>query len=402
MSDPARERIRVAIAGRIYRRPTLVRRFLEDDGFDVVDISSTLEGTLAALAEQEPDAVVVGEGMSEDLANLRSAAPEARIVVMGGAGSPGPIADAHLPRGAALARLTAALRAQFDRPEVAPSATRDGATSEPGPAPSEDRTAAARMGGLAAALTLVVAVALGVVGGPLSPTGIRALAPSIIRPIGRPAVASPLDLAQRELTGLADALGSGDDTAALTLARSLMDHLAEARSAGLNMTGIEGQVRAVLRPLLADVSPGVLSALRAILGDLLAPFPTPVGGGVPAITRSSSGGSVAGPQPTAPTAGPVPGPSEGSSGVPVPSPSPEHTDRGRGVEPDKPPKGGWHGGNPRRQGPKDRSHGHGSHGSDHARGQGRKRGGERGNDHGGDQGREHAGGAEPRYARSLR
>ena len=58
MSDPTRERIRVAIAGRIHARPTLVRRFLEDDGFDVVDVSSTMEGTLAAVAEQDRKSVV--------------------------------------------------------------------------------------------------------------------------------------------------------------------------------------------------------------------------------------------------------------------------------------------------------------------------------------------------------
>ena len=53
------DRVRVAIAGNIYAKRALVKRFLEDDGFRVVAEAETRPELSAALETSDPDAVVV-------------------------------------------------------------------------------------------------------------------------------------------------------------------------------------------------------------------------------------------------------------------------------------------------------------------------------------------------------
>jgi hypothetical protein len=55
------DRLRVVIAGNIYAKRTLVRRFLEDDGFDVVGEALTRDALLSLPGIAGADAVVVDE-----------------------------------------------------------------------------------------------------------------------------------------------------------------------------------------------------------------------------------------------------------------------------------------------------------------------------------------------------
>src|SRR5688572_32355781 len=91
-------RIRVFVAGTIHLNRAQVRRFLEDDGYEVVGEAPTRENLVAAIGRSEPDAVVVdqdllGRGM---MARVRRAAPDARIIVF----TAGPTNQAAAPRGA--------------------------------------------------------------------------------------------------------------------------------------------------------------------------------------------------------------------------------------------------------------------------------------------------------------
>src|SRR5918911_4320773 len=101
------DRLRVVIAGNIYAKRALVRRFLEDDGFDVVGEAFTTEDLLGLQALPEADAVVVDGDLlgGEGIEPLRRVAPDAAVVVFprpgGGASSP-PGADGQPQKGMGL------------------------------------------------------------------------------------------------------------------------------------------------------------------------------------------------------------------------------------------------------------------------------------------------------------
>ena len=52
-------RIRVLVAGDVYVNRSLVRPFLEDDGYEVVGEPLTRDEALTAVGAQQPDAVVI-------------------------------------------------------------------------------------------------------------------------------------------------------------------------------------------------------------------------------------------------------------------------------------------------------------------------------------------------------
>ncbi|MGH2526875.1 MAG: response regulator, partial [Actinomycetota bacterium] len=84
------ERIRVFIAGDIYPKRGLVRRFLEDDGYDVVGTTASQKAMVARIRASEPDAVVVDGDLlvagaaGGTLARIREAVPDAKVIVFTG------------------------------------------------------------------------------------------------------------------------------------------------------------------------------------------------------------------------------------------------------------------------------------------------------------------------------
>src|SRR3990172_1212292 len=113
-------RIRVLIAGNIYVKRALVRRFLEDDGYEVVAEALTRSDILPTINRGSPDAIVVDDELLEDgsITRIRGTAPDAKIVVFTSTppAAPGVIigADAYLEKGGALAALTALLGRLFE------------------------------------------------------------------------------------------------------------------------------------------------------------------------------------------------------------------------------------------------------------------------------------------------
>src|ERR687898_1406209 len=137
------ERIRVFIAGDIYPKRGLVRRFLEDDGYDVVGTSASRKAMVASIRASEPDAVVVDGDLlvagaaGGTLARIREAVPDAKVIVFtGGPAVSGPLAppgaDGYLEKGVGLSALTALLGNMFvaEPPRIVrPSASGTGAAT---------------------------------------------------------------------------------------------------------------------------------------------------------------------------------------------------------------------------------------------------------------------------------
>ena len=119
------DRIRVLIAGNVYVKRALVRRFLEDDGYEVVGDVVTADAVVPAIRAGRPDAIVLDEDLAKGGAPIRAIrdeAPEARVVVFTaaapGASAPPPGADGYLDKGVGLSALTALLGRLFAEPTV--------------------------------------------------------------------------------------------------------------------------------------------------------------------------------------------------------------------------------------------------------------------------------------------
>jgi CheY-like chemotaxis protein len=129
-------RIRVLVAGDIYLKRSLVRPFLQDDGYEVVGEPLTRDEILPAVNAKHPDAVVMDDhllssrGNGKLLQKIRRAAPEAKVVVVSSAaGRPKdvPGVDAYLESGMSLAALSAILGGLFAVEDLARTAV--GATA---------------------------------------------------------------------------------------------------------------------------------------------------------------------------------------------------------------------------------------------------------------------------------
>lgn len=117
------ERIRVFIAGNIYVKRALVRRFLEDDGYEVVGEARNREDMVAAVRREQPDAIVIDDELIIDgpgggtMGRVRRASPDAKTIVF--TTSPPEVAnapdgaDGYLEKGLGLASLTALLGRLF-------------------------------------------------------------------------------------------------------------------------------------------------------------------------------------------------------------------------------------------------------------------------------------------------
>ncbi len=122
---PMAGRIRVLIAGNVYVKRALVRRFLEDDGYAVVGDVMSADAVIPAVRAGQPDAVVLDEDLASQgagIAAIRGAAADVRVIVFtaaaAGTGAPPPGADGYLDKGVGLAALTAALGRLFFEPTV--------------------------------------------------------------------------------------------------------------------------------------------------------------------------------------------------------------------------------------------------------------------------------------------
>lgn len=315
-------RIRVLIAGNVYVKRTLVRRFLEDAGYEVVGDVTEPDQVMDILRTAHPDAVVLDEDLvarGVTLEQLRRAAPDVRIVVSTGVapgrGAPPPGADGYIDKGVGLSTLTALLARLSVEPITAPiGPTAEGEPSEGsmddtqriGPVRSRSRAGAYRaaaivVGGLLIVWGLVTAITAdrgperGRLAAPRAETG---GATDLIR---EPEVVTDLDRARASLDAMIAALRQGNYVFAMVEAQSLMDHRERAVAAGFAVGGLDAEVTARLEGIAAELPTRVITQLTGILGSL---FPTleepsqPAGGSSlllgTTVTDSGSGGSPSG------------------------------------------------------------------------------------------------------------
>jgi hypothetical protein len=385
----AGDRVRVAIAGTIYAKRALVRRFLEDDGFAVVAEAKDPEGLFSALRSEEPDAVVLDDDIADwDAEQIRQASPDVKIVLFTSAvpGQPGvPGADGYLQKGVGLGALTALLRELLAEPvapilpPAPPVRIPDGAAHE--------RRVVLRLAALVAALVLIATGALALVGQvPTGEEGTRTL--PTIQPTPPPgAIPSALDQAIAHLRDLRAALRDGRYAQASALAQALLLDRRRARAVGFSVSELDRAISSTLQPLMVLLGPGILATLQSILGDLLPVIPQPpplTGGGGIVLPGTGAGGGTVGTGGTGGGGGGGTGGGSGGggggtgggsggggggtdggggdgtggggdgSGGPSDGPVPATPDTGnhKGWR-NKPPEGGWKGENPKREGPKE-------------------------------------------------
>src|SRR6266542_2477119 len=247
----AGDRIRVAIAGTIYAKRALVRRFLEDDGFAVVAEANDQEGLFSALRSEEPDAVVLDDDIADwDVEEIRRASPDAKIVLFtsGSPSEPGVpgAADGYLQKGVGLGALTSLLRELLAEP-VAPIVLPAPPVRVPSGA-AHERRVVIRLAALVAALVLIATGALALVG--QAPTGRERTLPTI-QPTPPP---------------------------------------------GGTRTALDQAISSMLQPIMGLLGPGILSTLQSILGALPPEIPQPPpltgGGGIVLPGTGTAGGTV--------------------------------------------------------------------------------------------------------------
>jgi CheY-like chemotaxis protein len=309
-------RIRVLVAGDIYVNRSLVRPFLEDDGYDVVAEAFSSADVVTAVGQEQPDAIVIDDRLLRGRPNegtiekIRRAAPDAKVIVMTSA--PGPVrrpgADAYLPRGVSLATVSASLGrllgADMTRETLAAAGV---ATSGRASAPAvRERKARDGRGG-AARFAASVAVPLLVVWGLIAvlTTGGSAPTPPASTPgfeggiIVVPQGTSSLDDAEASLARMIDAIEAGNYVLATVHATALMDARDVARSVGYSTSVLDAEIAASIRALAALLPPGVSEALQQIFGRLFPVLPseeTPGGGSglVLGPVTGTGGGTTAG------------------------------------------------------------------------------------------------------------
>lgn len=291
-------RIRVLVAGDIYANRTLIRPFLEDDGYEVVGEISERAELVPAVSGTMPDALVVGEALvagrrgGKALRRIRRAAPDAKVVVVTAAPSAAAFsqADATLETGLSLAWLTALLGRLFA--ERTPRATvpagvivgagavaahRDAGSSEP-------RGSVARFVASVGVPLVVVwgLIALVTSGGgvvlPRADTTDLAAGGVVVVPM----TDGPLASAQDSLGRLLHAIRAGNPVLATLHARALIDARASAIAFGYPTGELDADVESGLAAVVGLLSPGATGTLAGILGDLFpdagAGSPSPGGG----------------------------------------------------------------------------------------------------------------------------
>ena len=346
-------RIRVLIAGNVYVKRALVRRFLEDDGYEVVGDVMTADEVVPGIEAGTPDAVVLDEDLTEQgttIGRIRAAAPDARIVVFTraapGQGAPPPGADGYLDKGVGLSALTALLGRLFSEPTVplepmivSASVTAGVATANVAPEvgmgeadtnPTEPITAvdeppaesapeengkATGGGGSNNVLRLVAMVAGGllIVWGVLAAMSADEVGGGGSAPVAEASPTAggsiivdettPLDEAYAALDRMMAAIEGGNYVLAAVEAQSLMDQRQQAFDAGFATSGLDAEVTARLEAVVGGLPARVNMQLAAILGDLYPTLeePSEPGGGSTQVlgqtvtsTGGTSGGSTTG------------------------------------------------------------------------------------------------------------
>jgi CheY-like chemotaxis protein len=289
-------RIRVLVAGDIYVNRSLVRPFLEDDGYDVVAESFSSADVVGAVGREQPDAIVIDDRLLRGRPNggtiekIRRAAPDAKVIVMTSA--PGPVrrpgADAYLPRGVSLATVSASigqlLGADMTRETLAAAGVATGGRANASPV----RERRARDGrGSAARFAASVALPLLVVWGLIAVLTTGGGAPTPPAPgfeggvIVVPQGTSSLDDAEASLARMIDAIEAGNYLLATVHATALMAARDVARAVGYSTSALDAEIAANIRALAALLPPGVSEALQDIFGHLFPVLPseeTPGGG----------------------------------------------------------------------------------------------------------------------------
>ena len=310
-------RIRVLVAGDIYVNRSLVRPFLEDDGYEVVGEPLTRDEALTAVGAQQLDAVVIDDrllssrGNGKLLHKVRRAAPEAKVVVISSAGGrPKGVAgvDAYLERGMSLAALSAILGGFFAADDLALAAVGAGAVvaASGSGRPPEPRGGVARF---VAAVGMPIVVAWAVIA--IVATGGGRPVPRVdTTDLGGEVLIVPqgvdrLDDAHATLDAMIEAIETGNYPLATIRAETLMDQRATAIAGGYLTIDLDREIRLRLGGLASALPASVTSTLQGILGNLfpeLASEETPGGGsGVilgPVIGAGDTGTSTGGGGPT--------------------------------------------------------------------------------------------------------
>ena len=319
------ERIRVFIAGDIYPKRGLVRRFLEDDGYDVVGTTASPKAMVARIRASEPDAVVVDGDLLEagaaggTLARIREAVPDAKVIVFTGgpAASGRPLApsgaDGYLEKGVGLSALTALLGNMFvaEPPRIvlppAPgtaAAAVAAATASASDGPPKGVAAAsngngagavARLVAVASGATLVVwgLIAMLATGGPTPPPADRTEGGTGGEVID---ATDAMDEARATLRELIGALESGDYVLASLVAEELVNVREQAKEQGFSVSDLNADITARLSAFVDLLPARVNTTLSSILGSLypdLSDEGAQGGGGLvegPNLTGGNGGG----------------------------------------------------------------------------------------------------------------
>jgi hypothetical protein len=274
------DRLRVIIAGNIYAKRALVRRFLEDDGFEVAAETLSASELLSLPDLDLADALVVdADLLNGSIDVLRAVAPDAAIVVFTTGATDArarpPGADAYLEKGVGLASLTALLHSLLSEASTSLPGFEWGAPVRP---QQSERRILAGLGGVAAAIVLTAVAALAVFGG-AAPVPTPSPVP---QPTGAPggATTSPpsaIELAMADLHDLRDALAADRTVEARSVLDRLEGELLSAEEAGFSIATFDLAVARLLQPILGEVAPSLLDDLRGLFGPIL-DFTTIAGG----------------------------------------------------------------------------------------------------------------------------
>lgn len=319
---PKAGRIRVLIAGNVYVKRALVRRFLEDDGYAVVGDVMSADAVIPAVRAGQPDAVVLDEDLASRGAGIeaiRGAAADVRVIVFTaaatGTGAPPPGADGYLDKGVGLSALTALLGRFFFEPTAPLERLMAGATTGMPPSPVSppepvDDTAGAgsrpvrrsavanvsRMVAMAAGVLLLVwGVAAAIRGSDIGGDS-TTLAEASSSPSGgevvEPRPPSLLDEAYATLDRLVEALRDGNYVVGTVEAQALVDQRDEAVAAGFAIAGFDAEVTSRLLAIAPNLPERVNVQLADTLGSLYPPIEAPTGstGGTDGTTTTGGGG----------------------------------------------------------------------------------------------------------------
>ena len=377
-------RIRVLIAGNVYVKRALVRRFLEDDGYEVVGDVMAAEAVVPAIVAGRPDAIVLDQDLTAQGAGvsaIRSAAPDIRVIVFTAtaaeAGALPAGADGYLDKGAGLSALTALLGRLFAEPTASFEPLLEGAgvgamavasdtsegsmddtqqieprpvgSSAGGPGRNLYRTVAMVAGALLIVWGVVTAIANEVGDDTKTVAEESAAVDTGGDVIAEPETTSALDEAYATLDRLVEALRGGNYILASVEAQTLMDQREQATAAGFATAGLDAEVTPRLEALVQELPFRVNSQLANILGGLYPAFaqPTERDGGSDVVlgTTVTNDGGTSGGSDTGTDTGTDTGGGGGGGGQTEPAPQPG--DGKAWGHSHKPPQGGWHGNKPK-------------------------------------------------------